>query len=317
MSLLGTGWNANTPTQDDFTKNAPGILRDLKTRLKTFWAVNFDPDTGLLKPSVVANTKLKDVAPSPVGEKYQEVDVSDRGLVLAGRTDSVSASSGKIEWNSYFASDAYDFNNVLIDPLDPVPSPFWGAGSMTYQFTVPDGVQVIFVRAQGGGQGGGKGIGATGGQAGSYAEGTLDVTPGDIFQVWVGLGGAGGATTSPNIAGGPSLFFIAPNVNPLLYSVWGVIAGGGGLASGLDTAYVGNDGGTDPWIAGLASNGALGDTIFGGKAGGGYPSTLLTSGSSTRAGGGPKGCGGMPTGASATAGGDGASGFVIISWLQT
>lgn len=77
---------------------------------------------------------------------------------------------------------------------------WWSPGS--YTFTVPAGVTLISVDAQGAGGGGGgstsgtntwpEGGGGGGGGAGSRALGTFSVSPGQALTVFVGAGGAGG-----------------------------------------------------------------------------------------------------------------------------
>ena len=77
------------------------------------------------------------------------------------------------------------------------------AGS--YKFEVPNGVDSIYVAVLGAGGSGGSSNSthATGGGGGGFAGGYLKVVGGDSYNVIVGSGGAGVATTNTN-----PIFFI-------------------------------------------------------------------------------------------------------------
>lgn len=55
MPLLGTGFNATDPTDTSAVSQGAAWIRDIKTRLKAFVAVSFNPDTGELLASAVPN----------------------------------------------------------------------------------------------------------------------------------------------------------------------------------------------------------------------------------------------------------------------
>lgn len=133
-------------------------------------------------------------------------------------------------------------------------------------FTVPPGVQEIFVRVLGGGGGGGGSRAAGplswvggGGGAGGYAEAAIPVTPGQIFPVVVGRGGAGAVgdvNDATGEAGGTSSF--------------GTVLASGGL---------GGRGGDNNCAGGWPGSGSGGDVgFFGGHGGDGTPGQPLAQG---------------------------------------
>lgn len=74
----------------------------------------------------------------------------------------------------------------------------------TYTFTVPTNVSKIRVRVVGAGGGGGTtGSGYGGGGGGGYAHGVFSVTPGNVYTVTIGTGGA---VSNPPNAGGSTSF---------------------------------------------------------------------------------------------------------------
>jgi hypothetical protein len=129
----------------------------------------------------------------------------------------------------------------------------FGAG--THSLTVPAGIYRIFGQdwAAGGG-GGGSIVGSAGGGAGAggYAEGWLDVVPGQIVPIIVGTGGSPGigATSTGATAGGNSTIggtlLVATGGNP-----GGTNNGGQGIG--------GNGGGTAATFAASGGNGGVGN----------------------------------------------------------
>jgi hypothetical protein len=159
-------------------------------------------------------------------------------------------------------------------------------------FTVPAGVYQITVEGwAGGGGGGGRSTsgsgGAGGGGGGAYARATINVTPGEIYNVIVGGGGAGGPEGNNAGSAGPDSYFYKTGEANLTLAKGG--AGGGGGAGGV--------GGT----GGLAGS-CVGDVKFSGGNG-----AAGTSISPYRSGGGGGGAGNQTAGgnASGTTGGTG------------
>jgi len=142
-------------------------------------------------------------------------------------------------------------------------------------FTVPSCVTSLTVRAWGAGGGGGgtdTHVGGTGG-GGAYAAGTFTVTPGQVYAVVIGQGGAPGGNNVPATSGGGTGGFGGGN-------------GGNGAASGA-----------------AGSSGAGG--------GGGGATSLLKAGTFVLvAGGGGGGGGGGHISAGAPGGGGGVAGNV-------
>jgi len=204
-------------------------------------------------------------------------------------------------------------------------------------FVVPETVTEITVQAWGGGGAGGgstnagwfKARGGAGGGGGAYASSTLTVEPGQELQVIVGAGGTGVYGGNGN-AGNPS--FVGPDINPDNAFVRAA-GGSGGVGNAAGSSPAGGAGGTvedsigQNRIAGgdggdgdtgwfwITSSGAGGDGANSGGSGG----VALTGGTSNGNSGGVPGGGG---GGARThedngsqAGGDGAAGKVIITWV--
>lgn len=150
-------------------------------------------------------------------------------------------------------------------------------------FTVPCGVNSIFIQAWGaqGGTGATGGASVAGGQGGlgGYAEGFLSVSPGDVLDIFVGgqgatptggfNGGANGGSTNAGGGGGASDVRAGGTAESNRVITAG--GGGGGGRGGCDegsatTGGLGGNGGTGG--GGVASNGNDSPTS-GGTAGGG------------------------------------------------
>jgi hypothetical protein len=207
--------------------------------------------------------------------------------------------------------------------------------SGTFNFTVPATVTKITVEAWGGGgagggstdAGGGSARGGAGGGGGAYANSTLTVEPGQELQVIVGAGGIGVAGDDGNL-GSPS--FAGPDTNPDNALV--LAAGGsGGTGNTAGGSPAGGAGGTvedsigQTKIAG--GKGGDGDTGKNcnsgaggnGANGGGSGGAAVTNGNSignngTTPGGGGGGARTQGNGGS-RAGGAGAAGKVMITWV--
>lgn len=216
-------------------------------------------------------------------------------------------------------------------------------------FTVPAGVTQVVVECWGGGGGGGRARGnpATGGggAGGSYVRSTLNVGPGDSYQVSVGAGGSGGngtgTTTQHGRDGGDSWFGSAStiiakggaggqsagNVNnsnglPGVGSSIGCIgdivyAGGSGSqgdytsGSGYSGAGGGGAGSTGPGGNAINGSGGTGTSLNGGNGANGVGNNTAGSAGSAYGGG---GSGGKANTSSDRNGGSGANGLVLVSW---
>jgi len=205
-------------------------------------------------------------------------------------------------------------------------------------FVVPETVTQITVQAWGGGAAGGgstnagffRARGGAGGGGGAYADSILTVEPGQELQVVVGAGGTGVSGADGN-AGSPS--FVGPDSNPDNAFVRAATGSGGtgntaggspaGGAGGTvedsigQNRISGGDGGDGAtgWIWSTLRSGAGGDGANGGGSGG----AALTSGTSNGNPGDMPGGGGGGARTSqdegAQAGGAGAAGKIIISWV--
>ena len=235
---------------------------------------------------------------------------------------------------------------ALIVSLGLVMTPLATVGAATQNeeftesgtFVVPETVTQITVQAWGGGAAGGgstnagffRARGGAGGGGGAYADSILTVEPGQELQLVVGAGGTGVSGADGN-AGSPS--FVGPDSNPDNAFVRAATGSGGtgntaggspaGGAGGTvedsigQNRISGGDGGDGAtgWIWSTLRSGAGGDGANGGGSGG----AALTSGTSNGNPGDMPGGGGGGARTSqdegAQAGGAGAAGKIIISWV--
>ena len=181
----------------------------------------------------------------------------------------------------------------------------------TFTFTVPDGVYRIKCRVIGGGGGAGGSASAKsggGGGAGGYAEGWVDVTPGQTITITVGIGGSGGTAGNFGVSGGLS------SVGGFMSASGGAYgdAGGGGTGAG---GFGGT--GTGGSVNSVGSDGSDGTTTGAVGAGAGGGSAL---GGSTRSGGSGRNSLSIGGGGSASytttaqSGGNGHAGAVILEY---
>lgn len=178
---------------------------------------------------------------------------------------------------------------------------FTSAG--TSSWVAPAGVTQVTVAALAAGSGGGAGnssaggeeFGGGGGGGGEYAQGTVSVTPGNVYTVNVGAAGQGGV--QPGGAGGAagdSSF----SGDTATITANGPAGGGGATTTGNGAGAAGGSGSTAP----VHYNGGAGDSGTTATAGGGGGSSAGTgaagnsatdgAGASAPPGGGPGGNGG-------------------------
>ena len=204
-------------------------------------------------------------------------------------------------------------------------------------FIVPETVTEITIQAWGGGGAGGGSTdagwfrvrGGAGGGGGAYADSILTVEPGQELQIVVGAGGAGVSGANGN-AGSPS--FVGPDINPDNAFVRAA-GGSGGAGNTAGGSPAGGAGGTvedsigQNRIAGgdgedgatghyrQTSSGAGGDGANSGGSGG----AALTGGTSNgNPGDAPSGGGGggrTQGDNGSQAGGDGAAGKILVTWV--
>jgi len=204
-------------------------------------------------------------------------------------------------------------------------------------FVVPEVVTKITVEVWGGGGAGGgstnaggwRARGGAGGGGGAYASSTLSVTPGQTLQVVIGAGGTG-ITGDDGNAGSPS--FAGPDTNPdnaLVRAAGGSggtgntdggspLGGGGGTVEDSigQTRIAGGDGGNGAtgqlWNT---SSGAGGDGAYGGGSGGAVLSSGTSDGNPGDVPGGGGGGARTQRNDGSRAGGAGAAGKVVITWV--
>lgn len=210
-----------------------------------------------------------------------------------------------------------------------------------HNFTVPTGVLSVKVECVGGGGAGGRvtpsnifdNDAAGGGGGGAYAAALVPVISGNIYPVFVGVGGINNGSSTN---GGNSYF----NDGSLVLAAGGTTRSGNdntaGVAGGQASASVGtikysggnggngkesdSDGGGGGGAAGSTGNGSNGGTVSAGGATpnfGGYGGPGGASGANGQPGGtyGGGGGGSSAQGSNDRNGGAGASGLVSVSWI--
>ena len=155
-------------------------------------------------------------------------------------------------------------------------------------FTVPAGITAVVASVWGGGgQGGGNaGVsnGASGGGGGGFAQSVVDVTPGAVYNLYVGAGGAGANANTGN--NGESSWFNITGAVPPTNATQGALATGG-------------TGGTYAGAVGTGGVGTIGSTLRQGGNGGAHNGVAYSGGGGGGAGagfGGNGGNGGNATG---------------------
>lgn len=194
----------------------------------------------------------------------------------------------------------------------------------TYTWTVPTGINWVYVTCVGGGGGGSGGpvssSGANngaGGGAGGASQGWLPVTPGQTISYVVGAGGAGGGFQVSGGNGGSS------SVGSVFTATGGgggqgtPPAGGvGGVGSGGQTNVYGGNGGDGSVVNALSPGGGGGTSVLGG---GGRTASFynagVSNGQAPGSGGGGTYTNSLNTpGSSGGQGGNGAAGYVSFQY---
>ena len=132
-------------------------------------------------------------------------------------------------------------------------------------FTIPELVTEIEVEVWGAGAAGLSGVKTKGGGGGAYARSILDVTPGQSYNVVIGIGGSPGGSPGGNSIFGNNLVLAAGGINDqggLASSSIGGYASKGG--NGGEVSMPLNLGGGGGAAAGPGGSGANGDVQFGG-----------------------------------------------------
>ena len=163
--------------------------------------------------------------------------------------------------------DIHTVNITLADP-DPDPDPDPGSTTFDYTgseqvFTVPDGVTSINIEAFG--ASGGDTIDGILGGLGGYVQATIDVTPGQVLEIYVGELGPTKSDDSTTTVGG---YNGGGSVNQTSGSAGGGTGGGAtdirGYPYGLaDRLVVAGGGGGAGWTDRLAEGGAGGGLVGG------------------------------------------------------
>jgi len=173
-------------------------------------------------------------------------------------------------------------------PGETITSTFSYTGS-TQTFTAPNCVTSITVAAWGGGGAGGGVDGQTkaggGGEGGSFVRGTINVSPGDQYNVNVGSGGTG--STGNGTAGGATSFSLGGNTlfNAIggaggalgnNFGTGGTATNTGNIVNGTSQSnFYGGNGGTATYASYASSGGGGGSAGAGGAGGNG---TVITGG---------------------------------------
>lgn len=107
-NFFGIDFVDTKPTDADFAEHTTDSyqgadeLRDLKTRIKAFWDVMFDLETGLFDPGAVAQTMLKALTPDPAGT-FRQVNINRKGQVTSGVEN--PPGFDKMRLRAYYSAD--------------------------------------------------------------------------------------------------------------------------------------------------------------------------------------------------------------------
>lgn len=227
---------------------------------------------------------------------------------------------------------------IISDAITSRIIKFAGSGS----FTVPAGVNTIFVSGCAGGGGGGAGatnsggqsslVGGGGGGGGGAGQSVIkqaySVNPGDVIPITIGAGGIGGPGASAgsgnngnpggNTQIGSLITLTGGGAGGAGLSVNANSPGGGGAGGSAGTGYPRGGDGTDGNYAGTGGSGA--SSPFGGGGGGSRASQstgfggYAAGGYGSGGGGSGGGYGQASTNVPTAKGGDGSAGFALIEW---
>ena len=269
--------------------------------------------------------------------------------ISAGNAAAVGGSGGKIVLSPGTAGGASSAGNITIAGLPSSPQPAaaspsqaalwydstnqqlklsqnagpWApiSGKQLYtsvggnSFVAP--ASTVYLTMCGGGGGGATGNGAAGGGGGGGAQCMINhpvtgLTVGNSYSVMVGGGGTGASSGNSSGGSGGDTSFTGPITITVKGGGGGSPSGTGGFNGGgtnLPGAYGGIPG-TTP-AGSIGTNGANGgESAMGGGGAGGVGSTAAGNQPTN----GNYGSGGGGGGATATIGGQGGSGFILISW---
>lgn len=234
----------------------------------------------------------------PVSILAPESGTASYQAIWSGRASSPAAGFGaEALWQfprdipSCAASASCTAPSAVVDLPSPVVSYSYTGAVQSY--TVPSGVEKVRVYVWGAGGGSGSATGGAGG-AGGYAEGLVNVSPGQTLQVVVGQGGMsrGHAQEINGAGGGVSGLFGVWNTSDVTATQQAAVvvagAGGGGGSSGV--GFSGGNGGGSSGGASLSSQ-RPGSQSAGGVYPGSNAGTQTGNGSGTALRGG-NGCGG-------------------------
>lgn len=260
------------------------------------------------------NTDNFNTTPGAIGTSWQPWSGGSATEIVAGLIKIATASQ---------AVSGTDNDSAMSPQKTAALFPFRGSQTYgspgVYNWTVPSGVTKVYVEVIGGGGGGGKrsitsALGAGGGAGGGgISRKLVNVTPGTIIPVTVGVGGAGAtAITTVGATGGSSSFGSHCSASGGFGGGSGGGGGTGGVGSGGDfNSSLGPGGGGISFSNSVSTD--LGMTGAGGGPGGNP--TVFNSGSASSSGSPGAGPGGGGAGAVYNgSGGAGHPGFVSIFW---
>lgn len=212
MALLGSDFNPAVPTDGAYTRHpsqsqCASTLRDLKSRLLSFFGKKFDVDSGQLKPNTVPMGAWKSIAPSPAGT-WRRVRVRESGLVEYGDNVVQTTAPGFRRAVFYGSASLSSFRETDSEPMvlsgkldtSPSGSSAFVRGSVSYfgetavfsfieyKFVVPDGVTRLTFFQSGGSPWVGADLTVEGGKSPYVTTvGTVACKPGDLFRVFAGI----------------------------------------------------------------------------------------------------------------------------------
>ena len=308
------------PESDGFflSQSAFGQPKTFKDDVKHEDLERFDPvnyinaGRGRIYPDVSTNVFLR--SPEQMDGVIEAFPI--KSIVSQPLKDKLYNSRGVFGWSGNKIEQFYRHSQtsipVISSTLLPVSSieltvtstnaPFAPASTTTQSFTIPSGHNRMEVYAWGAGGGTGLWLSSFGGGAGGFVRAKLEVVPGDVYKIIVGLSGSsvtgsadwyggsggfggGGTGTRGDASGGGGGGYSGIFRNSVSHANAVVIAGGGGGGTGYSPGgggggITGGEGGQN----GTTTNGGLGGSQTEGGDGSNGITTLPAKGQALQGG---------------------------------
>ena len=253
---------------------------------------------------IAQNVGINSSGAAPDNSAMLDVSSTTKGFLMPRMTTAqmqliTSPVSGLMVFNTDCGTIQF-YNGSYWVKISTVTYPTSTTSSQTFSYTgsvqnfvVPACVTNVTLKVWGAGGGGGGHDGGSGGAAGgggAYSTNTVSVNPGDVLQIYVGLGGRLGTSAVTNSGGGATAFGYC-------------VGGSGGNAGSVGTSGGGGGGGGSSAVYNSTTSVAL-NVAAGGGGGGGAGNVAGNKNGGAGGGGGQSGSIGGTGAAGGAAGGN-------------